>query len=117
MTRALVGVVAGFGALAFNLVVDSSSDLFLRRLVGYELPKPGGEGAGLQMWERPLRRSVPTTLSVDHVMASCALPLFFPAIKIGSKWFGDGGVRLTSPLSPALHLGAHRILAISTQSQ
>lgn len=41
---ALVGLVAGFGALGFNLILDTGSDLFLRRLVGYELPKPGGEG-------------------------------------------------------------------------
>jgi NTE family protein len=48
-------------------------------------------------------------------MASSALPLFFPAVQIGSEWFGDGGIRLTAPLSPALHLGAKRILAISTR--
>src|SRR3712207_6980827 len=47
-------------------------------------------------------------------MASAALPLFFPAVQVGTHWFGDGGIRLTAPLSPALHLGAHKILAIST---
>ncbi len=75
------------------------------------------QGEGLTMWERPMRRSVLTTLTVDHVMASCALPLFFPAIRLGTTWYGDGGVRLTAPLSPALHLGAERILAISTRYQ
>ena len=54
-------------------------------------------------------------VTVEHVMASAALPLFFPAIQIGEAWYGDGGVRLTAPLSPALHLGARRILAISTR--
>jgi NTE family protein len=48
-------------------------------------------------------------------MASAALPLFFPAVKIGNAWYGDGGVRLAAPLSPALHLGAQRVLAISTR--
>lgn len=48
-------------------------------------------------------------------MASAALPIFFPAVKVGDTWHGDGGVRLTAPLSPALHLGAQRILAISTR--
>jgi len=48
-------------------------------------------------------------------MASAALPLFFPAVQIGNEWYGDGGIRLSAPLSPALHLGAKRILAISTR--
>ena len=72
-------------------------------------------GNDLAGWERPGRRSVPARLGIDHIMASCALPLFFPAAKIGNDWHGDGGLRLTAPLSPALHLGARRIIAISTQ--
>jgi NTE family protein len=48
-------------------------------------------------------------------MASSALPLLFPAINVGDEWYGDGGIRLTAPLSPALHLGAQRILTISTR--
>ncbi|MFV2074077.1 MAG: patatin-like phospholipase family protein, partial [Thermoanaerobaculales bacterium] len=73
------------------------------------------QGCDLQEWERPQRRSRKTVLTVDHVMASSALPLFFPAVKIGDAWYGDGGIRLAAPLSPALHLGAERILAISTR--
>jgi NTE family protein len=46
-------------------------------------------------------------------MASAAIPLFFPAIKLADGWHGDGGVRQTAPMSPALHLGARRILASS----
>jgi NTE family protein len=49
------------------------------------------------------------------VLASSALPLFFPAVQVEDEWFGDGGIRLTAPLSPAVHLGARRILAISTR--
>jgi len=73
------------------------------------------QGSDIHEWERPQRRSRKTTLTVDHVMASAALPLFFPAIRIGKAWYGDGGIRLAAPLSPALHLGAGRILAISTR--
>lgn len=73
------------------------------------------QGHDVEEWERPNRRSRVTTLSVDHVMASAALPIVFPAVRIGGRWFGDGGIRLTAPLSPALHLGADRILAISTR--
>jgi NTE family protein len=48
-------------------------------------------------------------------MASAALPLVFPAVQIGSEWHGDGGVRLAAPLSPALHLGAHKIITVATR--
>lgn len=69
----------------------------------------------IQPWTRPRRRGVPTSLTVDHVMASAALPLFFPAVRIEGAWYGDGGIRLTAPLSPAIHLGARRILVIGTR--
>jgi predicted acylesterase/phospholipase RssA len=49
-------------------------------------------------------------------MASAALPIFFPAERVEHEWYGDGGMRLTAPHSPALHLGASRILTISTRS-
>ena len=73
------------------------------------------QGDEVAEWERPNRRSRITTLAVDHVLASAALPIVFPAVQIGGHWYGDGGIRLTAPLSPALHLGADRILAISTR--
>ena len=73
------------------------------------------QGGEIQGWARPNRLGVQTTLTVDHIMASAALPLFFPAVRIGEEWHGDGGIRLAAPLSPALHLGAGRIIAISTR--
>jgi NTE family protein len=66
-------------------------------------------------WTRPLRRGCLTRITLDHVMASAALPLFFPAVRIGDEWYGDGGIRLSAPLSPALQLGGHRLMAISTR--
>src|ERR1700730_18369794 len=72
------------------------------------------QGSNVEMWERPLRRSVLANISVDHIMASAALPIIFPAVKVGRHYHGDGGIRLSAPLAPALHLGATRILAIST---
>ena len=75
------------------------------------------QGRGIEQWERAHRRSFNTELAVSHVMASSALPMLFPAVQIGSQWFGDGGIRLTAPLSPAVHLGADKILAISTRYQ
>lgn len=73
------------------------------------------QGREVDLWQRPQRHAQKTHLTVDHIMASSALPLLFPAVRIGDEWFGDGGVRLTAPLSPALHLGASRILTISTR--
>jgi len=73
------------------------------------------QGSDIAEWERPLRTSRNSTLTVEHVMASSALPLFFPAVELDQAWYGDGGMRLAAPLSPALHLGASKILAISTR--
>jgi NTE family protein len=75
------------------------------------------EGHDIDLWQRPQRRTEPAKLTVEHVMASSALPMLFPAVKVGTEWYGDGGVRLTAPLSPALHLGASRILTVSTKYQ
>ena len=72
-------------------------------------------GKNVEAWERPDRRSVAARITVEHVMASAALPVFFPAARLDGGWHGDGGIRLVTPLSPAIHLGAERILAISTR--
>lgn len=72
-------------------------------------------GRQIDLWERAHRKSISCPLTVEHVMASSALPIFFPAIPVEGAWYGDGGIRLTAPLSPAVHLGADRILAISTR--
>lgn len=73
------------------------------------------DGRELENWDRSDRVSYCEELTVDHIMASSSLPLLFPAIQLGDTWFGDGGIRLADPLSPAVHLGADRIFAISTR--
>jgi NTE family protein len=73
------------------------------------------EDCRIPTWERPQRTSQTCELRVEHVMASAALPFFFPAIEVNGAWYGDGGIRLTAPLSPAIHLGATRILAVTTR--
>lgn len=73
------------------------------------------QGAEIEGWERPARVSVHEPLTVEHVLASSSLPFLFPAIQVGDGWYGDGGIRQAEPLSPAVHLGADRILAISTR--
>lgn len=71
-------------------------------------------GRQIEAWDRPHRHGVESAITVDHVMASSALPLLFPPVRIGSKWYGDGGVRLLAPLAPSVHLGADRMFVIST---
>src|SRR4030095_7579949 len=73
------------------------------------------DDGGIRTWERPYRKSTGCALRVDHVMASSALPFFFPAVEVDGAWYGDGGIRLTAPLSPAVHLGARHIIAVSTR--
>jgi len=73
------------------------------------------QGENVKHWERAHRKSVMADVNVEHIMASASLPLFFPAVQVEGEWYGDGGIRLTAPLSPAIHLGARRILAISTR--
>jgi NTE family protein len=73
------------------------------------------QGKNVTLWQRPQRRSEMADLSVEHVMASSALPMLFPAVRVGTEWYGDGGMRLTDPLSPAIHLGATKILTISAR--
>lgn len=73
------------------------------------------QGRNVSGWERPNRHGVVDDICIDHVLASSALPLFFPAVQIEGNWYGDGGLRLNAPLAPAIHLGASHILAISTR--
>ncbi len=66
-------------------------------------------------WSRFMRAGVRVRLDARHVLASASIPLFFPAVEIGGRWYTDGSLRLSTPLSPAIHLGARRILAIAVR--
>ncbi|BAN47021.1 patatin-like phospholipase family protein [Metapseudomonas resinovorans] len=68
--------------------------------------------ATIDPWYRHRRVGVPTRLGVEHLMASAAIPLLFPPVRLGREYFGDGAVRQTAPISPALHLGASRVLVV-----
>ena len=72
------------------------------------------QGQEVRPWNSPDRCGIVDTLTVEHIMASSSLPLAFPAAKLHNAWHGDGGVRLTAPLSAAVNLGADKIIAIST---
>ncbi|MEY4590389.1 MAG: hypothetical protein RL497_2465 [Pseudomonadota bacterium] len=68
--------------------------------------------SNLQPWRRARRVGVASTLNVDHLLASSAIPTVFPAVFLEREYFGDGAMRQMAPISPALHLGADRIVVI-----
>jgi NTE family protein len=74
-------------------------------------------GSGLEQWERTQRVGASTPLSVELLLASSAIPFIFPAVKYHREFFGDGSMRQMAPISPALHLGADRVLVIGTGRQ
>jgi NTE family protein len=73
--------------------------------------------ADIEPWERARRHGRRKNINVDHLLASAALPLLFPAVQLGNEYFGDGGMRMLAPLSPAIHLGAERLLVITTRDE
>lgn len=67
-------------------------------------------------WTRIQHCGRRTELTLDHIMASVALPLLFPPIRLGREYFGDGSMRQLTPLSPAIRLGADRLLVIGVRA-
>ncbi len=63
-------------------------------------------------WQRLRRIGVRSRISIQHLLASSAIPTVFPAVKINREFFGDGAIRQLAPISPVLHLGASKILVI-----
>ena len=70
-----------------------------------------------QSWDRVRRKGRPATITLEHLMASIAVPMIFPPVRIGQEYFGDGAMRQATPLSPALRLGAERILVIGVRNE
>lgn len=68
--------------------------------------------ADLEPWNLGQRVGAHVLLGIDHLMASSAIPFLFPAVRMNREHFGDGAMRLLSPLSPAIHLGADKIMVI-----
>lgn len=71
----------------------------------------------IQDWKSLNRVSIRTDLAPEHVIASSAIPIFFPPKKIGDYHFGDGMVRLNAPLSAAVKMGAEKLLVIGIQGE
>ena len=73
--------------------------------------------AGLQPWKRARRVGIAMPITLEHLVASSALPFIFPPVHINREYFGDGSMRQIAPVSPALHLGANRLLVIGVGRQ
>ncbi|NOZ09961.1 MAG: patatin-like phospholipase family protein [Gammaproteobacteria bacterium] len=71
----------------------------------------------IQTWRRERRVGSATQITTDHLVASAAIPLIFPAVQVSREYFGDGSMRQSAPLSPALHLGAQRLLVIGVRRE
>jgi NTE family protein len=74
-------------------------------------------GSELQPWKRARRIGVAMPIALEHLLASSALPFIFPPVHINREYFGDGSMRQIAPVSPALHLGANRLLVIGVGRQ
>jgi NTE family protein len=68
-------------------------------------------------WTRIRRIGRATRLTIDHLMASAAVPFVFPPVQIGGEFYGDGSMRHRAPLSPAIHLGADRMLVVGVRDE
>lgn len=71
----------------------------------------------VQPWSRTSRLGRPENITIDHLMASSAIPVVFPTVKIGKEYFGDGSMRQNAPISPVLHLGAKKVLVIGVRME
>ncbi|MFQ6021373.1 MAG: patatin-like phospholipase family protein [Acidiferrobacterales bacterium] len=69
----------------------------------------------LTPWQRARRVGRPAKITIDHLMASSAIPFILPAVKLDREYFGDGSMGQIAPISPALHLGADRVLVIGVR--
>jgi NTE family protein len=71
--------------------------------------------SSLSAWRRSRRFGSAANITIDHLMASSAIPFVFSAVKLNREFFGDGSMRQIAPISPALHLGAERVLVVGVR--
>jgi len=73
-----------------------------------------GTGADPDPWDHdPNAQAIPSRITARHVRASAAIPFLFPAVRIGDRYYVDGGLRMNTPLSPVLRLRSDRVLVVS----
>ena len=69
------------------------------------------------IWKRIKREGIRADISIDHIMASSAIPILFPPVLLGDHYYGDGGLRNYNPFSPAIKLGAKKVMVIGVRKQ
>ena len=111
-TLQLQGIQTALEQNALRGVAITASGYTCASAISYFQARDGIDG-----WQRARRKGLATELEVHHLLASAALPIIFPAERIGYEYFGDGGMRMVAPLSPAIHLGANKILVIGTRDE
>lgn len=115
--RTLLSHVTDFDAVRVNvaqghlraLALCATSYFTARSVSFFEADTTIGE------WSRAQRHGERVPLSLDYLMASLGIPFLFPPICLHGEYFGDGAMRQTAPLSPAIHLGADRLLVLGVR--
>ncbi|HXQ32217.1 MAG TPA: patatin-like phospholipase family protein [Steroidobacteraceae bacterium] len=92
-----------------GLAIAASSYRTARSLAFIE--SRAGSAPRAEAWER----GVHTQMTIDHLLASSAVPFLFPALQMGGEYFGDGAMRQIAPLSPAIRLGAERLFVVGVR--
>lgn len=106
------GIRRSIDAGHLDAIAMSAAGYTTGRSVSFYESKPGCDP-----WSRTRRTGDPADLSLDHVMASVAVPFLFPPVSLGDEYYGDGAMREANPFSAAIHLGARRLLVIGTRNE
>jgi NTE family protein len=106
------GIRRSIAAGHLEAIAMSAAGYVSARSVSFFESKPGCEP-----WSRMRRAGEPERLTLDHLMASVAVPFLFPPVLLGDEYYGDGAMREANPFSAAIHLGAHRLLVIGTRNE
>jgi len=106
------GVRRAINAGQLDALSISAAGYISARSMSFYEAKPGSAP-----WSRLRRAGEPAILSLDHLMASVAVPFLFPPVLMEDEYFGDGSMRQASPFSSAIHLGADRLLVIGTRNE
>ncbi len=105
------GIPRAIAAGHLDALAISAAGYISAQSVSFYQSKPG-----CAPWSRMRRAGEPTALSLDHLMASVAVPFLFPPVQLGGEYYGDGAMREANPFSSAIHLGAQRLLVIGTRN-
>lgn len=104
---------SGIGKNLQNKVLDAVCVTAMNYTEGVSVSFFQGGPASAE-WQRWRRQGIPTPLQLRHLMASAAIPTIFPPQRIGRNYYGDGALRQLAPISPAIHLGAEKVLIVSS---